>query len=75
MEQCNEHLVEGEIIEPNVSVPIENPTSPADVADADPAEDPLEPSSKFQGFLVFPPNQTSPLGLDDSFRKFLPMFF
>jgi len=37
------HLVDGEIIDPSVSVPIENPTSPAAVAEAEPAEDPLEP--------------------------------
>ena len=32
----------GETIEPRVSVPMENPTSPAAVAEAEPAEDPLE---------------------------------
>jgi hypothetical protein len=37
------HLVQGETIDPQVSVPIEKATRPADVADADPAEDPLDP--------------------------------
>ncbi len=55
------HLVEGEIIEPQVSVPMENPTRPAAVAAAEPADEPLEPCSLFQGFFVFPPNQTSPI--------------
>jgi hypothetical protein len=32
----------GETIEPRVSVPIENPTRPAEVADAEPADEPLE---------------------------------
>ena len=52
--------VDGEIIEPHVSEPIEKPTRPAEVADPGPADEPLEPCSKFQGFFVFPPNQTSP---------------
>src|SRR4051812_32918825 len=33
----------GEEIEPSVSVPIANATQPAAVADADPADDPLDP--------------------------------
>ena len=37
------HLVEGDIIEPKVSVPIAKLISPAATAEADPAEDPLEP--------------------------------
>ena len=53
-------LVDGETIEPQVSEPIEKPTSPAAVAEPGPAELPLDPCSVFQGFLVFPPNQTSP---------------
>jgi hypothetical protein len=32
----------GETMDPSVSVPMENPTSPAAVADAEPAEEPLE---------------------------------
>src|ERR1043165_5138294 len=52
--------VDGETIEPHVSLPIAKPTSPAAVAAADPADDPLDPSWIFQGFLVCAPNQTSP---------------
>ena len=52
--------VHGDTIDPNVSVPMENPTKPAEVADAEPAEEPLEPCSGSQGFRVFSPNQTSP---------------
>ena len=52
--------VEGETIEPHVSLPIAKGTRPATVAEADPAEEPLLPSYKFQGFLVLPPYQTSP---------------
>ena len=48
------------MIEPRVSVPIENPTSPAEVAEPGPAEDPLDPCSVFQGLRVRPPNQRSP---------------
>src|SRR5690606_3544820 len=50
------HLVEGETIEPRVSVPIAKGRSPATVAAADPAEEPLEPCFRFQGFFVSPPN-------------------
>src|SRR5260221_9504763 len=55
------HWVEGETIDPSVSVPIEKATSPADVPEADPADDPLDPCFKFQGFFVTPPYQMSPL--------------
>src|SRR5260370_39423447 len=54
---------EGETIEPSVSVPIENPTRPADVAYAGPADDPLGPvrsSSGAQGLRVTPPNHLPP---------------
>src|SRR5205807_6822744 len=54
------HLIEGDTMEPSVSVPTEKPTRPAAVADAGPAEDPLELSSKFQGVLVMPPNHRPP---------------
>src|SRR3982750_2216604 len=54
------HLVDGDEIEPSVSLPIENPTRPAAVADAGPADDPLEPWSTFHGFFVVAPNQMSP---------------
>ena len=52
--------VHGDTMEPKVSVPMENPTNPAEVADAEPAEDPLDPCSGSQGFRVFSSNQTSP---------------
>ena len=54
----------GDVIEPKVSVPIENPTSPAAVAEPGPAEEPLAPCFGSQGFLVFPPNHTSPRAND-----------
>src|SRR6185369_4625270 len=54
------HRVEGDTIDPSVSLPMANATAPADVAEAGPAEEPLDPWSVFQGFLVVPPNQTSP---------------
>src|SRR5262249_3764786 len=53
-------MLEGVMIEPRVSVPSENPTRPATVADAGPADDPLEPDSGSQGLRVTPPNQTPP---------------
>jgi hypothetical protein len=37
------HRVDGEEIEPSVSVPMLNPTQPAAVAEAGPAEEPLDP--------------------------------
>src|ERR1700760_4599554 len=49
----------GEIIEPCVSLPIANPTSPAATAAPGPALDPDDPSSRFHGFFVCPPNHTS----------------
>src|SRR5882762_681963 len=52
--------VDGEEIEPSVSLPIEKPTKPAAVADAGPADDPLEPWSTFHGFFVVASNQMSP---------------
>ena len=51
---------DGETIEPSVSVPIANPTPPAVVAAAEPADEPLDPCSRFHGLRVMPPNQTSP---------------
>ena len=52
--------VEGATIDPSVSVPMEKPTSPAAVADAEPALDPLDPSAVFHGLRVRPPYQMSP---------------
>src|SRR6185437_1147837 len=50
----------GDEIEPSVSEPIANPTHPAAVAEAGPAEEPLEPWSGFHGLRVTPPYQWSP---------------
>src|SRR3954468_11017805 len=52
--------VDGEEMEPSVSLPIAKPTRPAAVADAGPAEDPLDPFSTFHGFRVRAPYQMSP---------------
>ncbi len=52
---------EGAMIDPNVSVPMAKATNPAEVAEADPADEPLAPCFRSHGFFVFPPNQTSPL--------------
>src|SRR5215217_4390294 len=52
--------VEGEMMEPRVSLPMAKPTAPAAVAEAEPAEAPLDPSSGFQGLRVMAPYQTSP---------------
>ena len=49
--------VEGEEIDPSVSDPMLNATQPAAVADAGPADDPLEPCRGFHGLRVIPPNQ------------------
>src|SRR5271155_1938954 len=54
------HRPEGLRMDPLVSVPIANATHPPAVADPGPAEDPLDPCSVFQGFLVCPPNHWSP---------------
>src|SRR5437879_4638447 len=51
---------DGDVMEPFVSEPIANATSPADVAEAGPADEPLDPVSAFHGFLVRAPYQTSP---------------
>src|SRR5215467_10933065 len=52
--------VEGDEIEPRVSDPMANATQPAAVADADPADDPLDPCLVFHGLRVMPPNHLSP---------------
>src|SRR5271166_2952124 len=54
------HRAHGATMEPNVSVPIANAASPAAVAAAEPALDPRDPSSVFQGLRVWPPYQMSP---------------
>src|SRR5947208_9269116 len=52
---------QGETMLPSVSVPMANPTRPATVADADPADEPLEPCFGFHGLRVIPPNHMSPI--------------
>src|ERR1044071_6129955 len=48
-------------MEPSVSVPMENATSPAAVPEEEPADEPDDPCFKFHGFLVTPPYQMSPI--------------
>src|SRR5580700_8764559 len=52
--------VEGDEMEPSVSVPRAKPTHPAATALALPAEDPLDPCRLFHGFRVRAPNHRSP---------------
>src|SRR5215471_747689 len=52
--------VDGEEMEPSVSEPMANARQPAAVAEAEPADDPLEPCFGFQGLRVMPPNHLSP---------------
>src|SRR5687767_13901096 len=49
--------VEGDTIEPKVSVPIVNANKPATTEAAEPADQPLEPCARFHGLRVKPPNQ------------------
>src|SRR5437868_2490480 len=53
--------VHGETMLPIVSLPIAKPTRPATTADADPADEPLEPCFTFHGLRVKPPNHWSPI--------------
>src|SRR5215475_3795941 len=53
--------VDGDEIEPSVSDPMAKATHPAAVADAEPAEEPLEPCFGFHGLRVRPPNHLSPM--------------
>src|SRR5262245_22893499 len=55
------HTREGDTMLPSVSLPMPKPTSPAAVAQAEPAEEPLEPSFGFHGLRVMPPNHRSPI--------------
>ena len=48
------------MIEPSVSVPMAKPTQPEATAAAEPALEPDDPFSGFQGLLVRPPCQMSP---------------
>src|SRR5439155_24409435 len=52
--------VDGDEIDPSVSDPMLNATNPAAVAQAGPAEDPLDPCFVFHGLRVTPPSHTSP---------------
>src|SRR5215472_8327233 len=54
------HRSAGPMMEPVLSVPIAKAQKPAAVAEPRPALDPLDDSSRFQGFLVSPPNQAEP---------------
>src|SRR5579862_1201595 len=49
----------GDEIEPSVSDPIAKATHPAAVAEAEPAEEPLDPCAGFHGLRVRPPNHVS----------------
>src|SRR6185503_2868197 len=54
---------DGDVIDPLVSEPIENTTQPDAVAEAGPADEPLDPrcaSVGFHGFLVRSSHQRSP---------------
>ena len=53
--------VEGDTMEPRVSLPIPKEMQPAAVAEAGPAEEPLEPCFRFHGFFVTPPYHISPI--------------
>ena len=48
---------------PRVSVPMEKPTHPADVALAEPAEEPLEPCLRFQGLRQRAPGLPAAFGV------------
>src|SRR5579871_4115146 len=51
---------QGETMLPSVSLPIAKPTSPAAAAEAEPADEPLEPLRGSHGLRVRPPNQRLP---------------
>src|SRR5438270_4053419 len=55
------HCRQGETMLPRVSLPMAKPTSPATAADAEPADEPLEPCLGSQGLRVRPPNHRSPI--------------
>src|SRR5438270_12045934 len=52
--------VEGDEMEPSVSVPMAKATQPAAVAEAEPADDPEEPCDGRHGLRVRSPNHKSP---------------
>src|SRR5262245_5108457 len=49
----------GDEIDPSVSDPSANATHPAATAEAEPAEEPLDPCAGFHGLRVLPPNHRS----------------
>jgi hypothetical protein len=51
---------QGEMMLPSVSLPSANATRPAATADAEPADEPLEPVRGSHGLRVMPPNHWSP---------------
>src|SRR5438105_2837024 len=53
--------IDGDTILPSVSLPSAKPTSPAAVALAEPADEPLDPCRASQGLRVMPPNHWSPM--------------
>src|ERR1700690_994807 len=53
--------VGGELRDPSVPDPMAKATHPAATALADPADEPLEPCSGFQGLRVRPRNHLSPI--------------
>ena len=55
-----EHATDGETIEPRVSVPMAKATPPAAAADAEPAEEPLEPREVSQGLRTLPEPHVAP---------------
>src|SRR5262245_21006737 len=57
---------DGDVIEPFVSEPMLKPTHPAAVADAGPADEPLDPVSGFHGFRVRSFHQRSPCASEPS---------
>jgi hypothetical protein len=51
--------MDGDTMDPCVSVPMAKATHPAAVADPGPADEPLEPCDRFHGLLVRPPYHQS----------------
>src|SRR3954471_14903028 len=63
------HCRDGDVIEPFVSEPMLKPTHPAAVADAGPADEPLDPGlscSGIHGFRVYCAHQWLPCASDPS---------
>src|SRR5262244_981292 len=60
------HVRDGDVMDPFVSEPMLKPTHPAAVADAGPADDPLDPVSVFHGLRVRSFHQRSPCAREPS---------